>query len=70
MLRDQNDNPPWDVLPQTFGRLFTTRWVGDGARQGLSITPGIVQDHGGWMDVEIAAGQGTCFRVILPISPE
>ncbi len=67
-VKDNGCGIPVDVLPQIFDPFFTTKSVGDGTGLGLSITHGIVQDHGGRMEVETAAGQGTCFRVILPIS--
>ena len=51
-----------------FTPFFTTKGVGDGTGLGLSITHGIIQDHGGRLQVESVAGQGTCFRVILPIT--
>ena len=44
--------------------------MGDGTGLGLSITHGMVQDHGGRLQVESVLGQGTCFRVILPIAAE
>ena len=59
---------PAEVLPQIFDPFFTTKTVGDGTGLGLSITHGIVQDHGGRMEVESTPGRGTCFRVILPVS--
>jgi signal transduction histidine kinase len=55
-------------LPRIFTPFFTTKEIGDGTGLGLSITRGIVQDHGGQLQVESVAGEGTCFRVILPIA--
>ncbi len=59
---------PAEVLPHIFDPFFTTKSVGDGTGLGLSITHGIVQDHGGRLEVESTPGRGTCFRVILPVS--
>jgi signal transduction histidine kinase len=57
-----------EVLPHIYDPFFTTKSVGDGTGLGLSITHGIVQDHGGRLEVDSSPGQGTCFRVILPVS--
>ena len=67
-ITDNGCGIPADVLPRIFDPFFTTKAVGDGTGLGLSITHGIVQDHGGRLEVESTPGQGTCFRVILPVS--
>jgi PAS domain S-box-containing protein len=57
-----------DILPRIFNPFFTTKNVGDGTGLGLSITHSMVQDHGGRMEVDSVLGQGTRFRVILPVA--
>ena len=67
-IADNGCGIPEEDLPRIFTPFFTTKGVGDGTGLGLSITHGIIQDHGGRLQVESVAGQGTCFRVILPIT--
>jgi two-component system, NtrC family, sensor kinase len=50
-----------------FEPFFTTKPIGKGTGLGLSICKGIVEDHGGAIRVESAAGRGTTFVVEIPI---
>jgi signal transduction histidine kinase len=66
------DNGPGisaDILPRIFDPFFTTKEVGQGSGLGLSIAHGIVERHGGTIDVETQIGQGTIFTVTLPAEP-
>ncbi len=55
------------VLPRIFDPFFTTKPVGAASGLGLSISHGIVADHGGQIEVESAPGQEALFRVSLPV---
>jgi signal transduction histidine kinase len=69
-VADNGCGIPDDVLPQIFDPFFTTKGVGDGTGLGLSITHAMVSDHGGRMEVDSAPGQGSRFRVILPLASQ
>lgn len=55
------------VRARAFEPFFTTKPQGVGTGIGLSVCHGIVAAHGGTMELESAAGQGTRFRVSLPL---
>ena len=63
---DHGEGIPPDVLPRIFEPFFTTKGVGDGTGLGLSVTWGLVRDHGGWIDVVSSPGKGTRVSVFLP----
>jgi signal transduction histidine kinase len=57
-----------DVLPHIFEPFYTTKETGQGTGLGLSICYGIVQEHGGRLEVDSRAGTGTTFFLRLPIA--
>jgi signal transduction histidine kinase len=64
-VRDEGTGIPPEVMPHIFDPFFTTKDVGSGSGLGLWVTYSIVKDHGGWIDVHTALGEGTEFVVHL-----
>src|SRR2546426_11194632 len=62
---DDGPGIPQDALPHVFEPFFTTKTVGSGTGLGLSVSYGIVEEHGGHLTVESRPGR-TVFRLELP----
>ncbi len=51
---------------RVFEPFYTTKDVGEGTGLGLSVSWGIIREHGGWIDVASSPGEGSTFTVYLP----
>jgi two-component system, NtrC family, sensor kinase len=60
---------PEENLGRIFDPFFTSKDVGKGTGLGLSVSHGIVEAHGGLIEVESKVGEGSTFRVLLPLTP-
>ena len=57
-------------ISKLFDPFFTTKPVGQGTGLGLSLSYGIIQKHGGQIDVESEINKGTQFTITLPIKQQ
>ncbi len=65
-ISDRGPGIPPEVRQQLFNPFFTTKDVGTGL--GLPISVRIVEEHGGAIEVQSRTGEGTTFRVLLPLA--
>jgi signal transduction histidine kinase len=65
-IKDNGTGMNEEVRKKIFDPFFTTKQVGEGTGLGLSIVMGIVQEHGGKIDVDSKWGYGTTFQITLP----
>ncbi|MFT3885674.1 MAG: 7TM diverse intracellular signaling domain-containing protein [Flavobacteriales bacterium] len=66
-IRDNGVGMDEATLRRVFEPFFTTKDVGEGTGLGLSIAHSIIEKHGGRIEVDSAPGQGTEFRILLPV---
>lgn len=66
-IADDGCGIPPENLQRIFDPFFTTKPVGQGTGLGLSLSYGMVQKHHGQITVTSQPGQGTCFRIVLPV---
>lgn len=69
-VEDNGEGIPSEFLSKIFDPFFTTKGEGKGVGLGLSVVYGIVEAHGGELEVNSSLGKGTVFTVTLPLAVE
>lgn len=69
VIRDDGIGIPDEHLSHIFEPFYTTKEAG-GSGLGLAISQNIVERHGGDIQVKSVVGEGTTFRIVLPIDSQ
>jgi PAS domain S-box-containing protein len=69
-IEDDGCGIPDEFIDRIFDPFFTTKPVGVGTGLGLAITFGIIERHGGEIEVVSKPDQGTSIRAHLPVHPD
>lgn len=69
-VRDFGQGITPEARPHIFDPFFTTKAPGRGRGLGLSVCQRVVEEIGGRIEVESTVGEGSCFKVWLPIAED
>jgi signal transduction histidine kinase len=69
VIRDDGIGIPDEHLAHIFEPFYTTKEAG-GSGLGLAISQNIVERHGGHIELKSVVGEGTTFKIVLPIDSQ
>ena len=67
-VKDTGEGIEEKHIDQLFDPFFTTKEVGEGTGLGLSVSYGLIQEHGGRIEVSSQQSKGTEFQIYLPVT--
>jgi len=67
-VKDNGPGIPKEIQTKIFEPFFTTKPAGQGTGLGLSVSYGIIKDHGGIIRIVSQQGAGTLFIITLPVN--
>jgi PAS domain S-box-containing protein len=65
-IRDDGCGIATDAIGRIFDPFYTTKPLGEGTGLGLAVAYGVVESHGGWIEVDSQPGAGCTFRFLMP----
>ena len=69
VFKDTGTGIPQENMDKLFEPFFTTKKKGKGVGLGLSVAYGIIEEHGGMINVKSSTKKGTTFTINLPLNP-
>ncbi|BHH82471.1 sensor histidine kinase [Desulforhopalus sp. 52FAK] len=69
-IQDEGEGILKENIQHIFTPFFTTKTIGTGTGLGLSIAHGIIEENGGWINIENRVQRGACFTIYLPIKED
>jgi two-component system, NtrC family, sensor kinase len=67
-LQDSGPGISPELQKKIFEPFFTTKAAGQGTGLGLSVSYGIIESHGGRIEVRSSLGSGATFVISLPVA--
>ena len=67
VIADTGSGIPKEIREKIFEPFYTSKDVGEGTGLGLSISLSIIQSHSGTIQMSSEQGEGTTFRILLPL---